>query len=81
MIGYSPEIIHTKKFTKNKVTEMDDLEKIRDTYFNPPFCKKLSDVKGCLLRSGFDKILDRIYNMDVREEDVWVTSFPKSGKT
>lgn len=59
---------------------MDHLEELRKKYFKNPYNDKFCDYKGCLIRPGFYAMQDKIYNMDVREDDVWVSSFPKSGK-
>lgn len=58
---------------------MDKLEEYRNEHFNS-ICNKHKVFKGCVMSAELEKIEEEIYNMEVREEDVWVISFPKSGK-
>lgn len=37
-------------------------------------------VDGVALPKNFQKYYDRIYNMEVREDDVWIITFPKCGE-
>lgn len=41
----------------------------RDKYYN-----------GCFLMDTYDNVLEDIKDLQVHDSDVWVTSFPKSGK-
>ncbi|GJQ87477.1 hypothetical protein Trydic_g19237 [Trypoxylus dichotomus] len=45
----------------------------------PPL--NLKDYAGTVLPSRFDDYKDRIENFEVRDDDIWVASFPKSGTT
>lgn len=38
------------------------------------------DFGDCVLRRPYENIKDDIENLEVRDEDIWVASFPKSGK-
>lgn len=58
---------------------MDNLDEYRDNHFSP-ISNKFGIINGCVLLEQFEKIRDGINGMEVREEDVWVVSFPKSGK-
>lgn len=55
------------------------MKEIQRKYFTSPFINTFVDYKGCVLPSMFEDIQNKIYNMEVREEDIWVMSFPKSG--
>lgn len=52
---------------KNKYESNNDDS--RDKYYN-----------GCFLMDAYDSVLKEIKHLEVYDSDVWVTSFPKSGK-
>jgi len=37
--------------------------------------------RGCVLPRAYAKIYDRVRNLEVREDDIWVVSLPRSGTT
>lgn len=43
------------------------------------FSRRFASFNGTLLHETFANRLDDILNMEVRDEDVWVCSFPKAG--
>lgn len=57
---------------------MTNLDRLAQ-YFSP-ICNKLAVYKGCVLGKYYEKFEEEIYNMEVRDDDVWVISFPKCGK-
>lgn len=34
----------------------------------------------CILTKGYKSHAERIHNLDVREDDIWVVTFPRAGK-
>lgn len=45
-------------------------------YFRPNYVK----VDGCILPENYKQFADAIENFEVRDDDIWVCSYPKSGK-
>ncbi|GJQ87478.1 hypothetical protein Trydic_g19238 [Trypoxylus dichotomus] len=66
-MSVEPEVSYRKRLDdlRNETELMDCLEAVR----------------GTLLSVNFEKEYERIENFECRDEDVWVTSFPKSGTT
>ena len=44
------------------------------------YSKRLTKCDGFTLDKIFKNFRDRIKNMTVRDDDIWVCTFPKSGK-
>lgn len=49
-------------------------------YFTTPFRTGYVKCKGCVLPEYFKDFGDRIKEMDIRDDDIWVCTFPKTGK-
>lgn len=49
-------------------------------YFITGFRTGYVRVKGVVLPEYFKMFGDKILNMNVRDDDIWVCSFPKTGK-
>lgn len=52
---------------------------LRQNFLNPTVGEFI-DYKGCILSPTFHELQEKIYNMEVREDDVWIMSYPKTGK-
>lgn len=42
--------------------------------------KKFYNFEGCFVTNNFKNLWTEIENLTVHDTDIWVTSFPKSGK-
>ena len=58
----------------------DDLNRILKEKFTSEFRTGYISVDGVCLPENYAKFADAIENMEVRDDDVWVCSFPKTGK-
>ena len=56
----------------------EDLEFIMKERFSEP--NKFADYKGTFLPKKFCKFAESIENFQVRDDDIWLCSFPRSGK-
>ncbi|XP_011302858.1 sulfotransferase 1C4 [Fopius arisanus] len=64
-----------------KSDEFGDLDELWKKIFNSEFTGRYTSVKGVRLPEIFNKFADEIENFEVRDDDVWVCSFPKGGTT
>lgn len=51
-----------------------------NTHFSSLFREGNTTFSGCFLPTNFKKWQPKIYDLDVRTEDVWIVTFPKAGK-
>nr|XP_022907976.1 sulfotransferase family cytosolic 1B member 1-like [Onthophagus taurus] len=58
-----------------------DIEKILKEKCDNVLRAPLKNFEGFMMASTFSQFCDRIKNMEVRNDDVWVSGFPKSGTT
>ncbi|CAG9821979.1 unnamed protein product, partial [Phaedon cochleariae] len=58
-----------------------DLENILKHDFTSTFRPGYITVEGVTMPKRFEELREDIYNWDVKEEDVWICSFPKTGTT
>lgn len=56
------------------------LEAILEKYFTNSFRKGHVNVDGVTMPLRFKEMQKEIHEWDVSEEDVWICSFPKTGK-
>lgn len=57
-----------------------ELDEILKKYFTSKFRSGYAAVKGVTMPERFAEMQEEIYNLQVNEDDVWVCSFPKTGK-
>lgn len=57
-------------------TNIDEL--LQKTTLNR-FVPKLVDQDGFLMGCNYESIKERMDNLEVKDNDVWVSSFPKTG--
>ena len=55
------------KYYPSEKTTMVDMIKIPET--------------ECMLTAKFAELAEKIYNFEVREDDIWLITFPKAGTT
>lgn len=60
--------------------EDDELGKLLHKTFALPIRKRYIKVDGVVLPEHFKYFAERIENFNIRDDDVWVCSFPKTGK-
>ncbi|XP_063992975.1 luciferin sulfotransferase-like [Diachasmimorpha longicaudata] len=63
------------------VDNFEDLEELWENIFNIEFTGKYISVRGVRLPENFTKFANEIENFEIRDDDVWVCSFPKAGTT
>lgn len=63
---------------KIKPVEGKLIDLLNKTFANTYDCSWLR-VNGCLLPDMYYKFSDAIENFEVRDDDVWVCSYPKTG--
>lgn len=56
-----------------------DAEECFRKYFTTPNRNGYVNCEGCILPKYFVNIGDRIKKMDIRDDDIWVCSYPKTG--
>lgn len=57
-------------------TNIDELfQRTTINHIMPSFVEEDGFLMGC----NYKKIKDRIDNLEVKDSDIWVTSYPKSG--
>lgn len=50
--------------------------------FEPTVLRRgIAEFKGFIMPNCFEDYMEEIEDMEVRDDDIWVTSFPKSGTT
>lgn len=59
------------------VESLDQL--LERTVFNSAI-KKFEMVDGCQLNAHFNDIKEEIENLQVKDSDVWICSYPKTGE-
>lgn len=59
------------------VTKLKDEEK---ELIRKNFSRNFSLYNGYVLHDEFASTMDSILNMDIKDDDIWVCSFPKAGK-
>ncbi|XP_065215771.1 luciferin sulfotransferase-like [Planococcus citri] len=65
-----------------KIGEFDEeTKKIVDTYYKAALVTGYVSCNGYMLTDLFPKVEPEISQLDVRDEDIWVVSYPKSGTT
>lgn len=71
------ESMNSHENTEPKV-EAEDSNESNEREF-----KRLEDVKynGFVVSGYYKNFIDAIENFEIREDDVWVCSFPKTGKS
>lgn len=63
-----------------QIVEIDqDLNRLLREKFTSDFRTGYINVDGVCLPEYYAKFADAIENMEVRDDDVWVCSFPKTG--
>nr|CAI5825181.1 unnamed protein product [Callosobruchus analis] len=60
-----------------RLTE-EKLDEILSRDFTSSFRRGYVKVKGTTMPKRFEELQDEIYNWDVRDEDIWICSFPKT---
>ncbi|CAH1999714.1 unnamed protein product [Acanthoscelides obtectus] len=63
-----------------RLTE-EQLDEILQRDFTSSFRRGYVKVKGFTMPKRFEELQDEIHNWDVRNEDIWICSFPKTGTT
>lgn len=58
-----------------------ELKEILQKYFTNKFRSGYVTVEGVTMPERFAEMQEEIFNMEVNENDVWVCSFPKTGKS
>ncbi|XP_011302984.1 sulfotransferase 1C4-like [Fopius arisanus] len=61
--------------------EFEDFHELWSKLFNIEYTGRYITVKGVRLPENFSKFRDEIENFEIRDDDVWVCSFPKAGTT
>lgn len=56
-----------------------ELEDIRKKKFTCSFMKGYVEVENFNLPQNYLQLKDKIDNLEINEEDVWICGFPKSG--
>lgn len=59
---------------------MDRYDEYLIQYFLSPFREGYGKYDGCVLPVAYGKMQQRIYDWKVREQDIWIDTFPKSGE-
>ena len=62
-----------------KIESDTECGKVLNTLFVNKFRRGYVRVKGAVMPEDFKKFGDRIQQMDIRDDDVFVCSFPKAG--
>ncbi|XP_043276423.1 luciferin sulfotransferase-like [Venturia canescens] len=62
-------------------TECEDVDRLLRETFTNEFRTGYINLKGFCLPAYYKKFANSIENFEVRDDDVWVCSFPKSGTT
>ncbi|KAG5891566.1 hypothetical protein JTB14_015833 [Gonioctena quinquepunctata] len=65
----------------NNNTEDGELDEIMEKNYTSTFRTGYITLRGVAMPKRFEDIQENIYNLNVREEDVWICSFPKTGTT
>lgn len=55
-----------------------NVEKLMVGFQNSGLAKETTTE--CVLTPAYDKYAERIRNLEVRDDDIWVVTFPKAGK-
>ena len=58
----------------------DDLDKLLEEKFTSSFRKGYIEVNGFSFPKRYEELKEEFDNLEVNEEDVWICSFPKTGK-
>ncbi|XP_046590004.1 luciferin sulfotransferase [Neodiprion lecontei] len=59
----------------------DEIKDLMKTVYQNPFRGDFVKVNGVTMPEKYEKLADAIENFQVRDDDVWVCSFPKTGTT
>lgn len=70
----------TSRAEKPEDMDFGDLNKLWKEIFHPEFVGNYVSVEGVRLPDHFNKFRDEIENFKIRDDDVWICSFPKGGK-
>lgn len=62
------------------ITAEDDLDRLLKDKFTSDFRTGYIEIDGFCLPEHYANFADAIENMEVYDDDIWVCSFPKSGK-
>lgn len=49
-------------------------------YFKSPFHTGFTEINGHILTNSYRNIKEKVDNFNVRDQDVWIVTFPKAGK-
>lgn len=60
---------------------VDELDKILQEKCTNTFRKGYVNIEGFTFPKRYEELKDQFDNLEVHEEDVWICSFPKTGKT
>lgn len=59
---------------------MDVYDEYLNKYFTTSFREGYQRYNGCFLPVAFGKLQKKISEWEVREQDIWIDTFPKAGK-
>lgn len=76
-----PNLVVFNTYVIGFLMEMDRLDEYLKTYFTSSFREGYGNFKGYTLPVAFKKMEQQIYDWDVREQDVWIITIPKAGKS
>ncbi|KAG8316989.1 aryl sulfotransferase activity protein, partial [Homalodisca vitripennis] len=62
-------------------TAVGDCEPLLLKHFSTVYPQGFLRCEGTLLPTGYSKFAEEILNFEIRDDDVWVCSFPKTGTT
>lgn len=62
------------------VAQTNEIDKILNLYFTSEFRTGYKNYEGFLMPEYFESIIENIEDLEVCNDDIWVCSFPKTGK-
>lgn len=70
----------TSRSSSREIPDDSDLDEIVQRDLTHKFCARYITIEGFTLPERYLAIKQQVDNFDVSENDVWVCSFPKTGK-